>query len=53
MDRNLKTVLLILVVIGVLALVIRGCQQVKGVKITQKSNDTASKLSVEIEKQKE
>jgi outer membrane murein-binding lipoprotein Lpp len=51
MDNNMKNILIILVAIVLVLVVIRGCQRVKDVKITQKSNDDVSKLSVKVEKE--
>ncbi len=52
MDSNQKNILIILVAIIVVAVVIRGCQRVKDVRIKQKNNDNESALSVKIEKEK-
>lgn len=53
MESNTKNILIILIVIVLCVIVVRGCQRVKNVKVTQKSNDTGSKLSVEVKKQPE
>jgi hypothetical protein len=53
MEYRTRQILLIGIAIIALLVIVRGCQRIKEVKVNQKSTDTATKLSINIQKEPE
>jgi len=53
MEKGIKIVIVVLIIIGAFILITRGCQRVKHVKIKETNTEQGTQLAVEVEKQKE
>jgi len=53
MDKNIKTLIIIVVIIAAFILITRSCQRVKQVKIKETSTEQGGQLAVEVKKEKE